>query len=230
MQISKILNPNNNRKAVVIFSGGQDSTTCLLLAIQEYGVENVHAMTFQYGQRHHIELQKAQWICQDLGVKQHILDMTAMQIFAPNAMMSETDIVKNEKGVPNTVVDGRNALFLLYAAIYAKSKGMTDIITGVCETDFSGYPDCRDVFIKSMNVTLNLSMDYHFNIRTPLMYLTKAQTWQLADELDRLDYVREHTHTCYLGVEGGCGKCPSCILREKGLAEYLAQKSAVKNV
>ena len=230
MQISKILNPNSNRKAVVIFSGGQDSTTCLLLAIQEYGLENVHAMTFQYGQRHHIELQKAQWICQDLGVKQHIFDMTAMQIFAPNAMMSETDIVKNEKGVPNTVVDGRNALFLLYAAIYAKSKGMTDIITGVCETDFSGYPDCRDVFIKSMNVTLNLSMDYHFNIRTPLMYLTKAQTWQLADELDRLDYVREHTHTCYLGVEGGCGKCPSCILREKGLAEYLAQKSAVENV
>lgn len=226
----KISNPNQNRKAVVIFSGGQDSTTCLLLAIQEYGVENVHAMTFQYGQRHHIELEKAKWICQDLGVKHHILDMSAMQVFAPNAMMNETEIKTGDNGVPNTLVDGRNALFLLYAAIYAKSQGMTDIMTGVCETDFSGYPDCRDVFIKSMNVTLNLAMDYNFNIRTPLMYLTKAQTWQLADKLGALDYVREHTHTCYMGVEGGCGECPSCILREKGLAEYLEQKSAVKNV
>lgn len=226
----KILNPNNNRKVVVIHSGGQDSTTCLLLAIQEYGVENVHAMTFQYGQRHHIELEKAKWICQDLRVTHHILDMSAMQVFAPNAMMNETEIKTGDNGVPNTLVDGRNALFLLYAAIYAKSQGMTDIMTGVCETDFSGYPDCRDVFIKSMNVTLNLAMDYNFNIRTPLMYLTKAQTWQLADELGALDYVREHTHTCYMGVEGGCGECPSCILREKGLAEYLEQKSAVKNV
>ena len=226
----KIVNPNNNRKVVVIHSGGQDSTTCLLLAIQEYGVENVHAMTFQYGQRHHIELEKAKWICQDLGVTHHILDMSAMQVFAPNAMMNETEIKTGDNGVPNTLVDGRNALFLLYAAIYAKSQGMTDIMTGVCETDFSGYPDCRDVFIKSMNVTLNLAMDYNFNIRTPLMYLTKAQTWQLADELGALDYVREHTHTCYMGVKGGCGECPSCILREKGLAEYLEQKSAVKNV
>ena len=144
--------------------------------------------------------------------------------------MSEQEIKEEKDGVPNTFVDGRNALFLLYAAIYAKGQGITDIITGVCETDFSGYPDCRDVFIKSMNVTINLAMDYNFCINTPLMYLTKAQTWQLADELGALDYVREHTHTCYLGVEGGCGECPSCVLREKGLQQYLTQKGMAKNV
>lgn len=226
----KISNSNHDRKAIVIFSGGQDSTTCLIQAIQEYGVSNVEAVTFQYGQRHAIELEKAQWIANDLGVKQTLIDTSVIKSITTNAMMSETEIKQDENGMPNTFVDGRNALFLLYAAIYAKGQGATDIITGVCETDFSGYPDCRDVFIKSMNVTLNLAMDYQFNIRTPLMYLTKAQTWQLADELGALDYVREHTHTCYIGVEGGCGECPSCVLREKGLKEYLQQKSAVKNV
>ncbi|ABR75363.1 7-cyano-7-deazaguanine synthase QueC [Actinobacillus succinogenes] len=223
-----ISNPNGNRKAVVIFSGGQDSTTCLLQAIRDYGPNNVEAVTFQYGQRHAIELQKAQWIAQDLGVKQTLIDTSVIKTITTNAMMSDAQIKQDENGMPNTFVDGRNALFLLYAAIYAKGQGITDIITGVCETDFSGYPDCRNVFIKSMNVTLNLAMDYQFNIRTPLMYLTKAQTWQLADELGALDYVRQYTHTCYLGVEGGCGTCPSCLLREKGLKQYLAQKSAVE--
>ncbi|MDG2939546.1 7-cyano-7-deazaguanine synthase QueC [Bisgaard Taxon 10/6] len=221
-----ILNPNGNRKAVVIFSGGQDSTTCLIQAIRDYGVNNVEAVTFQYGQRHAVELQKAQWIAQDLGVKQTLIDTSVIKTITTNAMMSDREIEQDENGMPNTFVDGRNALFLLYAAIYAKGQGITDLITGVCETDFSGYPDCRDVFVKSMNVTLNLAMDYQFNIRTPLMYLTKAQTWQLADELGALDYIRRHTHTCYLGVEGGCGTCPSCILREKGLQEYLTHKSA----
>lgn len=223
-----ISNPNGNRKAVVIFSGGQDSTTCLIQAIRDYGVNNVETVTFQYGQRHAIELRKAQWITQDLGVKQTLIDTSVIKAITNNAMVSETAIKQDKNGIPNTFVDGRNALFLLYAAIYAKGQNITDIITGVCETDFSGYPDCRDVFIKSMNVTLNLAMDYPFNIRTPLMYLTKAQTWQLADELGALDYVRRHSHTCYLGVEGGCGSCPSCVLREKGLQEYLAHKSAVK--
>ncbi len=221
-----ILNPNGNRKAVVIFSGGQDSTTCLIQAIRDYGVNNVEAVTFQYGQRHAVELQKAQWIAQDLGVKQTLIDTSVIKTITNNAMMSDKAIEQDENGMPNTFVDGRNALFLLYAAIYAKGQGITDLITGVCETDFSGYPDCRDVFVKSMNVTLNLAMDYQFNIRTPLMYLTKAQTWQLADELGALDYVRRHTHTCYLGVEGGCGTCPSCVLRKKGLQEYLTHKSA----
>lgn len=222
-----ITNPNGNRKAVVIFSGGQDSTTCLIQAIQEYGVENVEAVTFQYGQRHAIELEKAQWIAQDLGVKQTLIDTSVIKAITQNALMDENATIKQQGSTPNTFVDGRNALFLLYTAIYAKGQGITDIITGVCETDFSGYPDCRDVFIKSTNVTLNLAMDYSFNIKTPLMYLTKAQTWQLADELGALNYIRQHTHTCYMGVEQGCGECPSCVLRENGLTEYLATKRAV---
>ena len=225
-----ISNPNYNRKASVIFSGGQDSTTCLFQAIAEYGKENVETMTFQYGQRHSIELEKAKWIAQDLGVKQTFIDTSIIKAITHNALMDENvHIEQKDNKLPNTFVDGRNALFLLYAAIYAKGQGIQDIITGVCETDFSGYPDCRDVFIKSMNVTLNLAMDYQFNIKTPLMYLTKAQTWQLADELGVLDYVRNYTHTCYEGVDGGCSQCPSCILRDKGLKEYLAQKGG-KNV
>ena len=225
-----ISNQNYNRKAIVIFSGGQDSTTCLFQAIDEYGKENVETMTFQYGQRHSIELEKAKWIAQDLGVKQTFIDTSVIKAITHNALMDENvHIEQKDNKLPNTFVDGRNALFLLYAAIYAKGQGIQDIITGVCETDFSGYPDCRDVFIKSMNVTLNLAMDYQFNIKTPLMYLTKAQTWQLADELGVLDYVRNYTHTCYEGVDGGCSQCPSCILRDKGLKEYLAQKGG-KNV
>ncbi|UKH20239.1 7-cyano-7-deazaguanine synthase QueC [Actinobacillus pleuropneumoniae] len=221
---------NSTPKAVVIFSGGQDSTTCLFQAIQEFGVENVEVVTFQYGQRHAIELEKAAWIAKDLGVKQTLIDTSVIKAITSNAMMEEREI-KQEGNTPNTFVDGRNALFLLYTAIYAKGQGIRTIFTGVCETDFSGYPDCRDMFVKSMNVTLNLAMDYNFNIRTPLMYLTKKQTWALADKLGAFDYIRQHTHTCYLGVEGGCHTCPSCVLREKGLNEYLSEKtSGQKNV
>ena len=215
----------SNEKALVIFSGGQDSTTCLIQAIQQYGRENVAAITFQYGQRHAIELERARQIAQDFNIPQTVLDLSLMQHITHNALMDgQAAIESSENGVPNTFVDGRNALFLLYAAIYAKSQNIRHIIVGVCETDFSGYPDCRDVFVKSMNVTLNLAMDYAFQIHTPLMYLTKAQTWALADQLGYLDYIREHTHTCYLGIAGGCGECPSCVLRERGLAEYLASR------
>lgn len=215
----------HNEKALVVFSGGQDSTTCLIQAVQTYGRENVQAITFQYGQRHAIELERARWIAEDLGIAQTVLDLSLMQQITHNALMDDTaEIQTASNGVPNTFVDGRNALFLLCAAIYAKSRNIKHIIAGVCETDFSGYPDCRDVFVKSMNVTLNLAMDYAFQIHTPLMYLTKAQTWALADRLGCLDYIREHTHTCYHGVTGGCGECPSCVLRERGLAEYLADQ------
>ena len=217
----------NSEKALVIFSGGQDSTTCLLQAIQTYGREHVQAITFQYGQRHAVELERARWIVQDLGITQTVLDLSLMQHITHNALMDgQAEIQTADNGVPNTFVDGRNALFLLYAAIYAKGQNIKHIIVGVCETDFSGYPDCRDVFVTSMNVTLNLAMDYAFQIHTPLMYLTKAQTWQLADDLGRLNYVREHTHTCYNGIVGGCHECPSCLLRERGLAEYLAESSS----
>jgi 7-cyano-7-deazaguanine synthase len=214
------------KKALVVFSGGQDSTTCLIQAINQYGRENVETVVFQYGQRHAIELTKAAWIANDLGVKQTVIDTSVMKQTTHNALIDESiEIEDSENGqYPNTFVEGRNALFLLLAAVYAKSHGITDIITGVCETDFSGYPDCRDVFIKSMNVTLNLAMDYSFNIKTPLMYLTKAETWRLADELGALSYIQSHTHTCYMGVDGGCGECPSCLLRQKGLDEYLSSK------
>lgn len=216
-----------NKKALVVFSGGQDSTTCLFQAIQDYGKENVEVITFFYGQRHVIELEKAKWIVQDLNVKQTVIDTSVIKQTTNNALMDDSmEISQGEsEEYPNTFVDGRNALFLLLAGTYAKGQGITDIIIGVCETDFSGYPDCRDVFVKSMNVTLNLAMDYPFVVKTPLMYLTKAETWRLADELGRLDYVREHTHTCYMGVDGGCGECPSCELREQGLTEYLEQKA-----
>lgn len=217
---------NTHKQALVIFSGGQDSTTCLFQAILEYGQANVQTISFHYGQRHAIELERAAWIAQDLGVSQTVLDLSLISSITQNALMDNTATIQAPADkLPNTFVDGRNALFLLYAAIHAKSQGIHDIFTGVCETDFSGYPDCRDVFIKSMNVTLNLAMDYAFNIHTPLMYLTKKETWALADKLGGFDYIREHTHTCYLGTVGGCGTCPSCILRERGLTEYLAERN-----
>ena len=213
------------KQALVIFSGGQDSTTCLFQAINEFGVENVQAITFAYGQRHAIELERAQWIAQDLRVKQTVLDLSLIGSITHNALMDNTAAIDTSGSLPNTFVDGRNALFLLYAAIYAKSQNIHTIFVGVCETDFSGYPDCRDVFVKSMNVTLSLAMAYDFDIRTPLMYLTKKETWALADQMGVLDYIREHTHTCYLGVPDGCHECPSCVLRERGLLEYLQDKN-----
>lgn len=180
MQNSQISQP---KRAVVIFSGGQDSTTCLFQAIAQYGKQNVEVVTFQYGQRHSIELDKARWIAEDLCIKQTLIDTSVIKAITHNALMDEKlDIEQKNDEPPNTFVDGRNALFLLYAAIYAKGQGITDIITGVCETDFSGYPDCRDVFIKSMNVTLNLAMDFNFRVITPLMYLNKKETWALADQ------------------------------------------------
>ena len=214
-------------QALVVFSGGQDSTTCLFQAMQQYGAANVQAITFAYGQRHGIELERAASIAQELGIRQTVLDLSLITAITHNALTdAQVAIQTDAQGMPNTFVDGRNALFLLYAAIYAKSQNIRDIFIGVCETDFSGYPDCRQIFVQSMNVTLNLAMAYDFRLHTPLMYLTKKQTWALADELGVLDYIRTRTHTCYLGVDGGCHECPSCVLRERGLAEYLAEKSA----
>ena len=213
-------------QALVVFSGGQDSTTCLFQAMQQYGAENVQAITFAYGQRHGIELERAASIAQELGIRQTVLDLSLITAITHNALTdAQAAIETDAQRMPNTFVDGRNALFLLYAAIYAKSQNIRDIFIGVCETDFSGYPDCRQIFVQSMNVTLNLAMAYDFRLHTPLMYLTKKETWALADELGVLDYIRTRTHTCYLGVDDGCHECPSCILRERRLAEYLAEKS-----
>ncbi|RSK29297.1 7-cyano-7-deazaguanine synthase QueC [Bacillus sp. HMF5848] len=213
-----------SEKAIVVFSGGQDSTTCLFWAKQQFA--EVEAVTFAYNQRHKQEIDIAKAIANELGVPHHVLDMTLLGQLAPNALTrSDIDIEQKEGELPTTFVDGRNLLFLSFAAVLAKQKGARHIITGVCETDFSGYPDCRDVFIKSLNVTINLSMDYQFVIHTPLMWLNKAQTWALADELGALDFIRDKTLTCYNGViADGCGECPACMLRKRGLETYLYSK------
>lgn len=210
-------------KAVVVFSGGQDSTTCLFWAKQQF--DEVEAVTFNYGQRHSLEIECAANIAKELSVKHHILDMTLLNQLAPNALTRSEIDIKNEEGeLPTTFVDGRNLIFLSFASVLAKQIGAQHIVTGVCETDFSGYPDCRDVFIKSLNVTLNLAMDYSFVIDTPLMWLNKAQTWELADRLSVFEYVRTRTLTCYNGIiADGCGECPACQLRKRGLDEYLSK-------
>lgn len=212
-------------KAVVVFSGGQDSTTCLFWALKEF--DEVIAVTFDYQQRHRLEIDCAKSICDELGIEHHLLDMSLLNQLAPNALTrDDIKICSGENGeLPSTFVEGRNMLFLTFAGVLAKVKGAKHIVTGVCETDFSGYPDCRDIFVKSLNVTLNLSMDHEFVIHTPLMWLDKAQTWALADQLGRFDYVREKTLTCYNGIMGsGCGTCPACELRQRGLDHYLATK------
>ncbi|MBQ6458454.1 MULTISPECIES: 7-cyano-7-deazaguanine synthase QueC [Exiguobacterium] len=207
-----------HEKALVVFSGGQDSTTCLFWAKQQFS--HVEAVTFAYGQRHDAEIEVAKEIATELDVPHHILDLSLLGQLTSNAL-TRHDLDIDNADVPNTFVDGRNHLFLSFAAVMAKQLGMHHIVTGVCETDFSGYPDCRDQFIKSLNVTLNLAMDYPFVIDTPLMWLDKKETWALADELGAFDYVKERTLTCYNGVIGsGCGECPACKLRQNGLTAY----------
>jgi 7-cyano-7-deazaguanine synthase len=217
-------------KAVVVFSGGQDSTTCLFWALKQF--DEVEAVTFDYGQRHRLEIEVAASIAKELGVPHTVLDMSLLNQLAPNALTrSDIAIEQNEGQLPSTFVDGRNLLFLSFAAVLAKQKGARHLVTGVCETDFSGYPDCRDIFIKSLNVTLNLAMDYQFVIHTPLMWLTKAQTWKLADELGAFEFVRTKTLTCYNGViADGCGECPACVLRRRGLEEYMKEKEGTNQL
>ncbi|MGG3957187.1 7-cyano-7-deazaguanine synthase QueC [Bhargavaea massiliensis] len=211
-------------KAVVVFSGGQDSTTCLFWAKKHF--DEVEAVTFDYNQRHRLEIDVASSITKELGVPHTVLDMSLLNQLAPNALTrSDIAIEQKEGQLPSTFVDGRNLLFLSFAAVLAKQKGARHLVTGVCETDFSGYPDCRDVFIKSLNVTLNLAMDYQFVIHTPLMWLNKAETWKLADELGALEFVRTKTLTCYNGIiADGCGECPACVLRKRGFDQYMNEK------
>lgn len=216
-----------NDKALVVFSGGQDSTTCMFYAKENF--KEVELVTFQYGQRHDLEIEVAENIAKEQGLKHHILDMSLLSQLSPNALTDHNmEIENNEDGIPNTFVPARNLLFLSFAGALAYQIGAKHIITGVCETDFSGYPDCRDNFIKSMNLSLNLSMDKDFVIHTPLMWLNKQETWALSDELGALDYVRERTLTCYNGViADGCGECPACILRNQGLSQYLESKGSL---
>ncbi len=216
----------NMSEAVVVYSGGQDSTTCLAWALKRY--EKVYAVSFDYGQRHVKELECAESIAKKLGAEHVILNVKELSQLAANSLTREdipVDSEKPEGDVPNTYVEGRNLLFLTYAAIFAKTHGISDIITGVSQSDFSGYPDCRDVFVKSLNTTLDLAMDFEFCLITPLMWIDKEETWAMADELGVFDLVRNETLTCYNGIIGdGCGNCPACKLRKKGLMNYLARR------
>ncbi|MEI3613239.1 7-cyano-7-deazaguanine synthase QueC [Pseudogracilibacillus sp. SO30301A] len=206
-------------KAIVVFSGGQDSTTCLLWALEEF--KKIETVTFLYGQRHKLEVECAGKIAKDLGVNQKIIQMDLLNQLTENALTrKEMEIEEGE--VPNTYVEGRNHIFLSFAAIYAKTIGIKNIIIGVSETEFSGYPDCRNGFIQSLNETLNLAMAEQFKLITPLMWKDKSEVWEMADQMGRLEYIRENTLTCYNGIIGdGCGTCPACKLRNEGLQTYL---------
>ncbi|GIU49102.1 7-cyano-7-deazaguanine synthase [Shewanella sairae] len=217
-------------KAVVVFSGGQDSTTCLIQALQQF--DEVHGITFDYGQRHREEIE----IAQDIGIKlklasHKVMDVTLLNELAISALTRDSIPVSNElmeNGLPNTFVPGRNILFLTLAGIYAYQLGADTVITGVCETDFSGYPDCRNDFVKAMQAALEQGMDKKLTISTPLMWLDKAETWALADQLQSLDLIRHETLTCYNGIKGdGCGTCPACLLRKRGLEDYLNNKQTI---
>ena len=212
--------------ALVVFSSGQDSTTCLFWAKKHF--RKVYAITFIYGQKHVREVELARAIAQKAEVEINVLNVPLIGSLGKNSLTDsklEMDSEKPADSYPNTFVPGRNLFFLSIAAVYAREKGIRHIITGVSQTDYSGYPDCRDAFIKSLNVTLNLAMDSQFILHTPLMWLDKAQTWEMADQLGVFDLVRNETLTCYNGIPGdGCGHCPACTLRRQGLETYLKTK------
>ena len=223
-----------NRKAVIVFSGGQDSTTCLLHALPHF--EEIHCVTFDYGQRHRAEIETALALSRQLGITAHtVLDASILNALTVSSLTRNDipvpDTNQSEaKGLPNTFVPGRNILFLTLASIYAYQIKAETVITGVCETDFSGYPDCRDEFVKSLNHAIKSGMEYNVQIETPLMRLNKAETWALADHYNQLDLISEHTLTCYNGIIGnGCGNCAACDLRAKGLQYFLENKQTVRD-
>lgn len=221
--------PNPLSTALVIFSGGQDSTTCLFWAMKRF--DKVEAITFAYGQKHSVEVHCSQEICLMNDIKQTIVDIGFLKTINDSAMVHGGDTGQMKNGLPTSFVPNRNALFITLADMYARKAGINNIVTGVCETDYSGYPDCRAGFIDSINQTLSMgNNDDWITIHTPLMYLTKAETWQLAEELGRMASIIEYTHTCYEGDHTtrnewgyGCGKCPACVLRANGYKEYHEQ-------
>jgi 7-cyano-7-deazaguanine synthase len=231
-------------KALVLFSGGQDSTTCLAWALARF--DHVETIGFDYGQRHRIELDQRAKIREKIVTLQpdwaarlgedHLIDLAVLGQISATAMTRDVEIVMQENGLPNTFVPGRNLVFLTFAAAVAYRRGLTHIVGGMCETDFSGYPDCRDATIKAMQTALNLGMEKDFVLQTPLMWLDKATTWALAGKLGGpplIDLILEDTHTCYLGERGarhewgyGCGTCPACKLRAQGWTKYRAEAVA----
>ncbi len=221
-----------NKSALIVLSGGQDSTTCLFWAKQKF--DKVYAITFDYGQKHKKEIEIAREIAEQADVPFHLMQLPFINQLGSNALTDSTIEMDAEKPIdrlPNTFVPGRNLFFLSIAAVYARQLDIKYIITGVSQTDFSGYPDCRDTFIKSLNVSLNLAMEDQFVILTPLMWMDKAETWALADKLSVLDLVRSKTLTCYNGLPGdGCGHCPACKLRRHGLDSYLSDSEKYQSL
>jgi 7-cyano-7-deazaguanine synthase len=231
-------------RALVLFSGGQDSTTCLAWALARYA--QVETIGFDYGQRHAVELTVRQTVLARLraGFPQwagrlgadHQVTMRELAQLSDTALTQDAEIKLGAKGLPTTFVPGRNLLFFTYAAAVAYRRELPVLVGGMCETDFSGYPDCRDDTLKAMQIALSLGMDQRFTIETPLMWLDKAQTWQLAQDLGGtplVDLIRSETHTCYLGVRDvrhdwgvGCGSCPACELRAAGWTRWRAAPAA----
>lgn len=224
--------------ALVLFSGGQDSTTCLAWALARYS--RVETIGFNYGQRHAIEMTVRPDVL--AGVRQisvgwdqrlgedHVIQLPLISDISETALTSDAEITLLENGLPNTFVPGRNLLFLTVAAMLAYRRGLNVLVGGMCETDFSGYPDCRNDSIQAMQLALNRGMAVDFSLETPLMWLDKAQTWGLAQELggaSLIELIREETHTCYLGERTqhdwgkGCGTCPACVLRARGYQVFV---------
>ena len=231
----------DTRSALVLFSGGQDSTTCLAWALDRF--MHVETIAFDYGQRHRIELDQRLTVLAELRRRfpewaarlgdDHFIDMGALGQISETSLTRETAFRIEQDGLPNTFVPGRNLLFFTFAAAVAWRRGIRHLVGGMCETDYSGYPDCRDNTIKSLQVALNLGMDRSFALQTPLMWLDKAETWSLARELGGdplIEILLEHTHTCYRNERGpqhdwgyGCGDCPACALRKRGFENWRKQ-------
>ncbi|POZ63656.1 7-cyano-7-deazaguanine synthase QueC [Chromobacterium alticapitis] len=211
-----------SEKALVVLSGGQDSTTCLYWALRRFGAGNVEAVTFDYGQRHRIELDCADKIARLAGVRQTLLPIDTFSAIGGNALTDDTiapeDGVRDDDALPNTFVPGRNLIFLTFAAAFAYTRGARHLVTGVAQTDYSGYPDCRENTLKALELALRLGMDSRVELHTPLMYLSKAETVTLAQQVGAMEALA-WSHTCYNGEVPPCGHCASCELRAKGFAE-----------
>jgi 7-cyano-7-deazaguanine synthase len=232
--------PSAAASALVLFSGGQDSATCLAFALSRFA--RVETVGFDYGQRHRIELEQRGKIREGLAGmsplwaerlgEDHTISIEALGAMSDTALTREAEIAFDASGLPNTFVPGRNILFLTFAAALAYRRGIGHLVGGMCETDYSGYPDCRDATIRAVETALTLGMDRPLEIDTPLMWIDKAATWKLAEELGGEPLVRlivEESHTCYLGERGtrfdwgyGCGECPACRLRAAGWEKYRA--------
>jgi 7-cyano-7-deazaguanine synthase len=226
--------PKQSRAALVLFSGGQDSTTCLAWALERF--QHVETVAFDYRQRHRIELDQRLVVLDEvrrqlprwadrLG-EDHFVDMGVLGQLSDTSLTREMEFAMEKDGLPNSFVPGRNLLFFTFAAAIAWRRDLRNLVGGMCESDFSGYPDCRDTTIKALQVALNLGMDRSFVLHTPLMWLDKAETWALAEQLGGtplVEIILEHSHTCYESERGprhawghGCGRCPACGLRKRG--------------